>query len=74
MSCIGIEEFAQRCGVSKRTMEREKAEGKLPPHRTIRSRHVWLDADVEAYCRTLPRFDRAELAARELATAEGVQQ
>ena len=63
MRCIGLAEFARRCGVSLRTMEREKAAGKLPPHRAIRGRHVWLEADVEDYCRALPRFDRAELAA-----------
>jgi len=55
--CVGIKEFARRCGVSVRTLEREKKGGKLPPHRVIRSRHVWLEDDVEAYCRALPRFD-----------------
>lgn len=63
MSCIGIKEFARRCGVSVRTLEREKAEGKLPPHRTIRSRHVWREDDVAAYCRALPRFDAVEVRA-----------
>jgi len=57
--CLGIKAFADRCGVSVRTMEREKAAGKLPPHRTIRSRHVWTEEDVDAYCRSLPRFDCA---------------
>ena len=58
-SCIGIKEFARRCGVSVRTMEREKSDGNLPPWRKIRGRDVWLDEDVERYIRDLPRFDAA---------------
>ena len=62
MRCLGIKQFATRCGVSVRTLEREKSEGKLPPHRVIRSRHVWTEEDVEAYCRALPRFGQGEAA------------
>ena len=61
MSCLGIKEFAKRCGVSVRTMEREKEDGRLPPHRVIRGRHVWTEEDVEAYIRALPRFDAVEV-------------
>jgi DNA-binding transcriptional MerR regulator len=60
--CIGIKEFARRSGVSVRTLEREKAAGKLPPHRVIRGRHVWTEEDVETYLRALPRFDEGEAA------------
>lgn len=62
MRCLGIKQFAERCGVSVRTLEREKAAGKLPPHRVIRGRHVWTEEDVETYLRALPRFDEGEAA------------
>lgn len=61
MKCLGIKQFAERCGVSVRTLEREKAAGKLPPHRVIRGRHIWTEEDVETYLRALPRFDTVEV-------------
>ena len=61
MRCLGIKAFAERCGVSVRTMEREKAAGNLPPWRKIRGRDVWLEEDVDAYIRALPRFDAVEV-------------
>jgi predicted DNA-binding transcriptional regulator AlpA len=69
-SCIDIKEFARRCGVSVRTMEREKADGNLPPWRRIRGCDVWIDEDVDAYIRALPRFDAVRKRKRKAVAAD----
>ena len=69
MSCLGIKAFADRCGVSVRTMEREKAalfatkEGRYLYRLQEALRRLHLDPDTFGTCHTCSAdlgFDRLD--------------